>query len=53
MNCKKETGRFYDFSPDCEHCQHETEALLANIDTRRNTQILSDNLFTLREMIQF
>ena len=28
------------FSPDCEHCQHETNELLAHIDLFKNTQII-------------
>lgn len=28
------------FSPDCEHCQHETEMIKANIDKFKRTQIL-------------
>jgi len=28
------------FSPDCEHCQHETKELQANIDSFKNVQII-------------
>ncbi len=28
------------FSPDCEHCQHETRELEANIDSFKNVQII-------------
>ncbi len=50
---KKKPVVFMIFSPDCEHCQHETEALLANIDKFKNTQILMITYLPYDEMIQF
>ena len=41
------------FSPDCEHCQHETEALLADIKKFRNAQIVMITYLPYNEMIQF
>ena len=41
------------FSPDCEHCQHETEQLLANIDKFKNAQILMITYLPYNEMIDF
>jgi thiol-disulfide isomerase/thioredoxin len=50
---KKKPVVFIIFSPDCEHCQHETEALLANIDKFKNTQIVMITYLPYEEMIQF
>jgi thiol-disulfide isomerase/thioredoxin len=44
---------FMIFSPDCEHCQHETEALLANIDKFKDAQIVMITYLPYEEMIQF
>ena len=41
------------FSPDCEHCQHETEALLKDIDKFKNTQIVMITYLPYDEMITF
>ena len=49
---KKETV-FMIFSPDCEHCQHETEALLKDIDKLKNTQIIMITYLPYEEMITF
>jgi len=43
------------FNPQCEHCQHETEELIKNIDKFKNIQILMvtsmvfDSMLTFRE----
>ncbi len=43
------------FNPQCEHCQHETEALIKNIDKFENIQVvmvtsmLFDSMMTFRE----
>jgi thiol-disulfide isomerase/thioredoxin len=44
---------FMIFSPDCEHCQHETEKLIANIDKFKNSQIVMVTYLPYREMIAF
>ena len=44
---------FMIFSPDCEHCQHETEELLANINEFKNTQIVMITYLPYNEMIDF
>ncbi|MEO8412195.1 MAG: redoxin domain-containing protein [Ginsengibacter sp.] len=44
---------FMIFSPDCEHCQHETEKLLANIDKFKNTQIVMITYLPYNEMMIF
>ena len=44
---------FMIFSPDCEHCQHETEKLLANIDKFKNAQIIMITYLPYNEMMAF
>ena len=44
---------FMIFSPDCEHCQHETEKLLANIDKFKHAQIVMITYLPYNEMIAF
>ena len=44
---------FMIFSPDCEHCQHETEMLTKNIDQFKNTQIIMVTYLPYDEMIKF
>jgi thiol-disulfide isomerase/thioredoxin len=44
---------FMIFSPDCEHCQHETEKLLANIDKFKNSQIVMVTYLPYHEMMAF
>ncbi len=50
---KRKPVVFIIFSPDCEHCQHETEALLANINKFKNAQIVMITYLPYNEMIQF
>jgi thiol-disulfide isomerase/thioredoxin len=50
---KKKEVVFMIFSPDCEHCQHETEALLKEIDKFKNTQIVMITYLPYDEMITF
>ena len=50
---KKKPVLFMVFSPDCEHCQHETEELLANIKKFKNTQIVMVTYLPYEEMITF
>ncbi len=44
---------FMVFSPDCGHCQHETEAILANIKDFKNTQIVMVTYLPFEEMMIF
>jgi len=37
---KKKATLLFIFSPDCEHCQQETRALIANIDLFKKVQIV-------------
>jgi len=41
------------FSPDCEHCQHETEALIKNIDLFKNTQIIMTSPLDYSYLLKF
>lgn len=50
---KRKTTVFIIFSPDCEHCQHETEALIANIDKFKHAQIVMVEYLTYEQMIKF
>ncbi len=50
---KKKPVMFMVFSPDCEHCQHETEELLAHIKDLNNTQIVMVTYLPYDEMIAF
>ena len=49
---KKETV-FIIFSPDCEFCQHETKALIANIDKFSKVQIVMATVLPYDQMMQF
>lgn len=50
---KRKPVIFMIFSPDCEHCQHETEMLLAHIDKFKNAQIVMVTYLPYQEMIDF
>lgn len=41
------------FSPDCDHCQHETEALIKNIGKFKGIQIVMISTQPLEEMKAF
>ncbi|HEY9343640.1 MAG TPA: redoxin domain-containing protein [Hanamia sp.] len=44
---------FFIFSPDCEHCQHETEALTKDIKKFKNAQIIMVTHLPYAEMMSF
>ncbi|MEO6639120.1 MAG: redoxin domain-containing protein [Ginsengibacter sp.] len=50
---KKTETLFMVFSPDCEHCQLETEEMLANIHKFKNIQIVMITYLPYEEMIAF
>lgn len=52
-NLKKKPSVFIIFSPDCEHCQHETESLIANINKFKNSQIIMVTYLPHAEMVKF
>jgi len=41
------------FNPDCEHCKHETEELLKNIDSLKNVQIIMATMMPFDLMKSF
>lgn len=41
------------FSPDCPHCQHETEEMLAAMDSLKDVQILMVTNQSFEEMVDF
>jgi thiol-disulfide isomerase/thioredoxin len=50
---KRKPVVFMIFSPDCEHCQHETEMLLADINKFKNAQIVMVTYLPYADMIAF
>ena len=50
---KKKQTLIIIFSPECEHCQHETEALIAHINDFKNIQILMSTTLPFSEMKEF
>ncbi|MEO8720783.1 MAG: hypothetical protein ABI297_09540 [Ginsengibacter sp.] len=50
---KKENTVFVIFSPDCEHCQRETEMLLQNINRFKKTQFVMITYLPWEEMMTF
>lgn len=50
---KKKSTLFFIFSPDCGHCQHETEMMLQDIHKFKNTQIIMITYLPYDEMIKF
>lgn len=50
---KRKPTIFIIFSPDCEHCQHETEALIANINKFKGVQIVMVEYLAYEEMVKF
>ena len=53
-NLKKNVNTvFFVFSPDCNHCQQETEAMIKSIKQFKNTQIVMVTYFPWAEMMVF
>ena len=52
-NLKRKPSVFIIFSPDCEHCQRETQDLISNIDKFKKMQILMITYLPYEEMIKF
>jgi len=50
---KKKPVIFMIFSPECEHCQRETQALLADIEKFKNAQIVMVTYLPYDEMVAF
>jgi len=41
------------FNPDCDHCQHETEELIKNIDDFKNIQVVMATMMPFNMMKAF
>lgn len=41
------------FSPDCEHCKHETEDIISHIDEFKKIQIIMSTVHPFDKMIEF
>lgn len=41
------------FNPDCEHCKHETEEIIKNIDQLKDVQIVMATMMTFDAMKSF
>ena len=41
------------FSPDCDHCKHETEEIIKNIGNFKNTQLLMSTTREFDKMVEF
>jgi len=50
---KRKSTVFILFSPDCEHCQHETKSLIANMGKFKNAQIVMITYMPYNMMRQF
>jgi len=50
---KRKSTVFIIFSPDCEHCQHETEALIADIEKFKDAQIVMVEYLSFEQMKKF
>ncbi len=50
---KKKNTMFFIFSPECSHCQHETEVMLEKIKEFKNTQIVMVTYLPFNEMMAF
>ena len=53
MLAKKEPVLIMLFSPDCEHCQHESEEIIKNIDAFKKTQIVMATTRDFGKMVEF
>ena len=50
---KKKPTVFIVFSPDCDHCQRETDSLLAHINLFHNAQIVMTTYLPHDQMVKF
>ena len=41
------------FSPDCEHCQHEMQQIINNIDAFEKTQLILSTTRDFSKMVEF
>jgi len=52
INAKRKTIIMF-FSPECTHCQHQTEDMLAAIDSLKDIQIIMATYQPFEEMVAF
>ncbi|MBK7097709.1 MAG: redoxin domain-containing protein [Sphingobacteriales bacterium] len=50
---KKKPMMIIFFSPECDHCQHETEEFVKNIDKLKHIQIVMATTYPLKDMRGF
>jgi len=50
---KKHNTLIMYFSPECSHCQHQTEEMLAGMDSLKSIQIVMATYFSYEEMMGF
>lgn len=50
---KKKPVMLMIFNPDCDHCKHETEELVKNIDKFKNVHIVMASFISLTEINKF
>jgi thioredoxin-related protein len=50
---KKKSVMIMLFSPDCEHCNHETEDIIKNIEAFKKVQIIMATVLPFGKMIDF
>jgi len=50
---KKQNTLIMFFSPDCSHCQHQTEDMIAAMDSLRDIQIVMATYQPFEEMVDF
>jgi hypothetical protein len=50
---KKKAVMIMLFSPDCEHCKHETESIIANIDAFKKVQIIMSTTLPFERILEY
>ncbi|MEI9935134.1 MAG: redoxin domain-containing protein [Ferruginibacter sp.] len=50
---KKQSVIIMEFSPDCEHCQRETDSLIAHIDLFKDVQIVMASPLNFENILKF
>jgi thioredoxin-related protein len=50
---KKKAVMLIIFNPGCEHCQHETEEIVKNIDKFNNVQIVMTTMMSMEDLRNF
>src|SRR5687768_10747028 len=50
---KKKATLLMLFSPDCEHCKHETEEIIKNIDALKKVQIVMSTTLPFDKMLDY